>query len=401
MAGFQLVADAFAVFHQRGHAEVNVAAGAKARARDADLLHDLLRREIPGRRADAAGEQPRPDVAALAILRHPIIEQHRIGLRLWCDCPVQLGREVIEPAVGKPQFGIGVQLVVLAEAGDAGRAQRRLAQAKRADAKQHPAFFAVDAGVQRLDQLVDILTAPVRAAELAAGQQVALPRRLVGEVEFHPGGAVAAIAVERGRFAGAACRLDRVRIKIVVDVHAVDIVAFHHVQHDVQRLLRRRFLGRIHPQEFAVTFHHGWIGFGDVAGGQRRFGARVARPVGVEPGMQLQAARVRLGDPECQRIVHRLRRDALRARQIFAPRLEPGRVDRVGAGTHLQHHRVQVQAFGAFEDGDRFGALLRAIQVRFFRPVDVGHRRHPGGAKLARRRRRRAGDAVVSDCGHG
>src|SRR5450830_486740 len=156
VALFELVADALAVFHQAHHAEVHVAARAGTAAGDADLLHDFTGRIVLGGRAYAAGEQARPDVAVLRVFCDPIVQQHIVGLRLLLDGPIQLGRKIIEPAVLQPQLGVRVQLVVLAEAGDAFRTQGRLAQAKRADAEQHPGFFAVDARIKVLDQLVDV-----------------------------------------------------------------------------------------------------------------------------------------------------------------------------------------------------------------------------------------------------
>src|SRR5450830_621999 len=74
VALFELVADALAVFHQAHHAEVHVAARAGTAAGDADLLHDFTGRIVLGGRADAAGEQARPDVAVLRVFCDPIVQ---------------------------------------------------------------------------------------------------------------------------------------------------------------------------------------------------------------------------------------------------------------------------------------------------------------------------------------
>ena len=74
--------------------------------------------------------------------------------------------------------------------------------------------------------------------------------------------------------------------------------------------------------------------------------------------MQFQAARVGLGDPEFERVVPRLRRLALRAAQVFAPRFDLGRVDGIRTRANLQHDGVQVHGPRPVEDGDRLGLLL-------------------------------------------
>src|SRR5690606_12016208 len=139
----QLVGDALAVLHQRGHAEVDVAGRLRTGAGGLDLVDDFLRLVVLARRADAAGEQARPHVAAHRVLADPVVEQHVEGLRLLRARPVQLRREIVEPAFLQPQLGIRVQLVVLREAGNAGRTAVRTAQAERADAEADPVLFAV------------------------------------------------------------------------------------------------------------------------------------------------------------------------------------------------------------------------------------------------------------------
>ena len=54
-----------------------------------------------------------------------------------------------------------------------------------------------------------------------------------------------------------------------------------------------------------------YYGFGNMVGRHRRLGSRVARTVGVEPGVQGQAALVGLLDPEGQRVVAVIGRQAL------------------------------------------------------------------------------------------
>ena len=367
---------------------MHLAIRAGTRARHFDLLDDLLRREGLGGIVDPARVQTWPHVAAIRILRQPVVEQHAKRLRRLRHRPVQLRRQVIEPALGQPQFRIRIQFIVLAEADDAGRAAVGTADTERADTEAHPALFAVDAGIQGFDQLVDVLAAPGRAVQLATGQQILLPGRLIGKRQFALGATIA--RVQRGRLGSrtGAGRVDRVRIKVIVDVHAIDIVAAHHVQYHVRRVLRGGGIARVHPQVAAVLLDGRRVGGRETVARQRRLGRRVTGPVRVEPGVQFQAARMRLRHPEGQRVIHGQWRLALLSGQVFRPRLQLRRVNRVGAGPHLQHNRVQIQGLGAVEDGDRLGLLLGDRQIAAAGPVDIGDRRDPGGAEFARRRRR-------------
>ena len=88
----------------------------------------------------------------------------------------------------------------------------------------------MDALVQRLDQQIHILAAPVGASQLAAAAHIALPCALVGEVEF-------ALAVAGAIECAFRALFDRVGIKIVVHVDAVDVVALDDVEDDGNGLL--------------------------------------------------------------------------------------------------------------------------------------------------------------------
>ena len=105
----------------------------------------------------------------------------------------------------------------------------------------------------------------------------------------------------------------------------------------------------------------------------------------VEPGVELEPARVRLGDGELERVVGRARRAPFLARQELGPRLEVRRVERVRGGADLEHDGVEAQLDGTVQQVAQLGLLLRRGQVRAARPVDVGDGRDPGGAKLAPR----------------
>ena len=196
---------------------------------------------------------------------------------------------------------------------------------------------------------------------------------------------------KRWRRGGGRRHGNRIRIKIVVDVHAIEVVAANHIRDDVERAADREGLGRVHPELLTVGFHRLGMGPRDMIRREGRTGARVAGAVGVEPRVEFEPAAVCLGDPELQRIVKRRRWPALFAGQIFRPRLQRRRVERVGRRPHLEDDRVELKCARAVEDREGLRALLLGGQAGFARPVDVGDRGDPRRAEFARCRRRLAG----------
>ena len=148
-------------------------------------------------------------------MRGPIVEQRAEILRVSVAGPVELRRKVVEPAAREPELNVGVEFIVLTETLDAGRATVRTAEAEGTDTKFHPRFFRVHDTIDLLHEAADVLAAPVGAGKFSAGSAVILPRRFVGKIQI-----------------GAIGRLDGVRIKIIVDVNAVDVVATHNITHD-------------------------------------------------------------------------------------------------------------------------------------------------------------------------
>ena len=77
--------------------------------------------------------------------------------------------------------------------------------------------------------------------------------------------------------------------------------------------------------------------------------ARLGHAVGVEPHVYLHEAAVRLVDDELQGVVVRFGTLALFAREPVGPRFVGRQVERIGRGTYLQYHRVDVVACQAVE----------------------------------------------------
>ena len=246
-------------------------------------------------------------MALLRVLRKPIVEQQVERLRTLIDRPIKLRHQIVEPAFGEPQLDICVQLVVLAETGNARRTAVRATQAERADAETHPRLLAVNAIVDAFHQQIDIAASPIGARQPAAQIDPSLP-----------GGVVRKVLLDRRHAAG---KVYRVGVEIVIDVYAVDVVSTHHVEDDIQRPLCSGILAGIHPQIAAIALHHLRVGVGDMHGRVRRFRRSVSRTIGIEPGMQFDAALMRLFDPHFQRVVIGVGHLALLAHQILGPRL--------------------------------------------------------------------------------
>ena len=76
-------------------------------------------------------------------------------------------------------------------------------------------------------------------------------------------------------------------------------------------------------------------------------------------------------------IVIRLRRLPHRAGQVFRPRLDGGRINRVARRADLEQDRVEFEFSRSIQERDQFRFLPVSSEPVCRRPVDVGHRRDP------------------------
>src|SRR5262249_33160982 len=107
----------------------------------------------------------------------------------------------------------------------------------------------------------------------------------------------------------------------------------------------------------------------------------------VDPRVQLEPARVRLLDGECERIVAGI--DALCPREHRAPGLDGRCVDGVTSGTNVKDHRVEARRRSAIENVGQLRALLVRRQAASAWPVYVADGGDPQPAHLAHDRGRR------------
>ena len=236
-------------------------------------------------------------MAFLRILRGPVIEQHAEGLRFLRTGPIELRRQIVHPAALDPEFHVGVELVVLAKTGNTRRPPVRPTDAKRADPEAHVVLLAADAAVERLDELIHVLPPPVGAREFAAGREVTLPRGAIGEFEIFCGRRRTGIGERSGVGRGGPAVGNRVGIKIIVEVDAIEIVVADDFAHDIERAFLGHGFTGVHPHQLAVGFDHAGVRLREMA--RVEFGNRalVAGAVGIEPRVQLETPTVRGGDP--------------------------------------------------------------------------------------------------------
>ena len=119
---------------------------------------------------------------------------------------------------------------------------------------------------------------------------------------------------------------------------------------------------------------------GDVRLGQARRG-RGCGPVGVDPAVDFDVARVGLLDQEAQGIPAWIA--ALGAGQVAAPWLELRGIERVGFWADLKHDRVEVDRFAGLHDVEQLGLRGADVETDVARPIDVEHGCDPHGPKLA------------------
>jgi len=168
------------------------------------------------------------------------------------------------------------------------------------------------------------------------------------------------------------------------------------VQDHAQGVIAGAGIGGIEHQIAAGGADEFGMGAGDMSGGPGGFKGGEAGTEGIDPGVELEAAFVGFGDGKSQGIIIGRGRDTHGAGEILGPRLDPGIVEGVAAGTDLQQDGVEMQLSDAVEDGEEFLFLLSAAEAGTGGPVLVVYGGHPDAAKFPRGGRRGLGQSGQS-----
>ena len=151
-------ADAAAIFHERLHAPVNVADVVPADgAGEVELVHHFCSGAsgVFGG-LDAGGGDTGPDGAGA--LGAPPVEE--AGEALFAiDAPVELGGEIVAPAVLEPLTGVCREVFVGIDVGGGTGGDAGPPDAEGADADAHPGFAGFHGAIHLTDKGVDVATA--------------------------------------------------------------------------------------------------------------------------------------------------------------------------------------------------------------------------------------------------
>ena len=144
---------------------------------------------------------------------------------LGMDWPVELGRVVIAPTFVEPQLRIGIEFLVLIETLHA-RWITGFPNPKGTYPKLHVRLGGLDLMVEGFDELVHLIPSPIIATKLTPSLQIFFPGWIVWKGDI----------------------VDWIRIKIIIDVDAVDIVPFDDIEKDAQSVLTGFRFTWIEPQ---------------------------------------------------------------------------------------------------------------------------------------------------------
>src|ERR1700748_394371 len=232
-----------------------------------------------------------PPVYQLIIIHQPVI----------CR-PVKLRHHIVYPALLHPFARIGIKLIISFKAVRI-RTIRVMAlicpYAKRTDAELYIIFMIVDTVAKHLDQLVNIIAAPVVNILKIACKRV------------------------KGLLVVYLLAFNFIGIKIIVHMHAVDIIIVHHGQNYLYYIVAHFRYTRIKQFYPPVSKKPAGLQVSDVVGAQAPEITIKGSPVRVKPGMQLHTAFVAFGYRELQRVPKWVRRLALFAGKPSRPWLYP------------------------------------------------------------------------------
>ena len=138
----------------------------------------------------------------------PPVNQLVIVGSLITNLPIQLGHAVVHPAIGIPKKNVGIQLVIILQTiglATVGIAFLITINAKGRNAELHPRLGGMDGFVNLLNKHVNIIATPIITILHTIGRRTIL------------------------RFIWNFDTCDRIGIEIVIDMQAIDIVAFYDI----------------------------------------------------------------------------------------------------------------------------------------------------------------------------
>ena len=191
--------------------------------------------------------------------------------------------------------------------------------------------------VKIFDEVVDIGAAPIATVATVA--------------IFCPSGIV-------GKFCGAFW----IRVKVVVDMNAIDGVTANDIEDDIENIASGGGNPWIEPKLASVVANPFGVKAGDVVGSEGVFGVDGGAE-GIEPSVELETSGVGGIDGEREGIV--AWGGALMSGEKGGPRLGFRLIEGVAGGANLEEDRREFEFFGEVEKGEEFGLLFGWGEARF------------------------------------
>src|SRR5690625_5115834 len=265
-------------------AEMDISGGAFLGTRRGDLIVDFFRIPRGVGIRDSIGVIARPHMAVFMVLLDPPFEKADIRLLFPSHFPIKLWRIIIDPAFVEPKLRVGVKGFVLIHSCNSFR-MTGAPDSERTDSDFYQWTLLLDLAVKTFNEIIYVLSSPIASGEIATGFLIFFPRAIVGKI--------------------GTASIRSIRIKVVIDVNAIDIVTFGDVENHIEGHPFCLLFCRIGPEKIAVLADNFGMRLADMIFGNLAFGASVARAIWIEPSVEFEYAFVGFFDNKCERIVIR------------------------------------------------------------------------------------------------
>ena len=232
--------------------------------------------------------------------------------------PINLRNIIVNPTFARPQQYIRIKVIIILQA--LGLAAKRVTafvpvNAKRGNSELHPRLDFTNRLMQFLNQYIHIAAAPVGL--IAETTAKTCKAGIIGEV----------------------LSLNRIRIKVIVHMNGIHIIAGNDVAHhhaDVPAALGQR---RVKIQLVAIRNEPFRMDIVYMIGGQLTLQGRF-RAIRINPCMKLHTTFMAFINHKLHGVPVGFGRFALHSGKKTAPRFQPGGVQCIRFGTHLENYGI-------------------------------------------------------------
>src|SRR5690625_810560 len=162
----------------------------------------------------------------IQVLLRPPLQHDRKWLRGLLYTVVELGSKIVQPSLSQPVTGIGIEIFISIKSCSVFRVTGT-PDSKWADPELYIRLDLLDPDGELTDQLVYILSSPIRSGKLISIFLCSFPTLPVREIST-------------------VC-IGGIRIEVVIKMNTVYIVAFNDIQNHLYCMLPRLFIPGIQP----------------------------------------------------------------------------------------------------------------------------------------------------------